>query len=347
MKPAASPASSRPSHGRPMASTASGPSTTGAATGLRRGEAVAKSGIGRRAPRASVLRRIAQRRIVRLPTASPGRRSSARRATARRRCSGRGGCAFRRARCVPARRPRSTRRSPSAWDAGGCRASPSPKASVERRPSAAMVTRRTNVSSSPTRDRPPRHRRSPPSETIARFALTPGSKTAPAADCLLEQRPVEVARGRSPGRAAVGVAGLHRDAAFARHEHAVDRQTVLDGASGEAEARSSASVPGLSVSPHSLSRGNRRDRSRRTRAPARARTVAATVPAGPAPTMRTSSSHDVTTRTLCTDHWRARLITSALFFDPNPRQLHSAASIDAGRAVVRDEIEVAGRIGIA
>src|SRR5437867_4072361 len=53
--------------------------------------------------------------------------------------------------------------------------------------------------------------------------------------------------------------------------------------------RRTASVPGLTVSPHSFSLGNLARSKRRTRAPARARTAAATEPAGPAPTIKTSS----------------------------------------------------------
>src|SRR4051812_5920185 len=51
---------------------------------------------------------------------------------------------------------------------------------------------------------------------------------------------------------------------------------------------SSASDPGFTVSPHSLSRGNRARSINRTRAPARARISAAMLPAGPAPTTTTS-----------------------------------------------------------
>src|SRR3954470_7450866 len=51
---------------------------------------------------------------------------------------------------------------------------------------------------------------------------------------------------------------------------------------------SSASDPGLTVSPHSLSRGNLARSINRTLAPARARISAAMLPAGPAPTTTTS-----------------------------------------------------------
>ena len=46
-------------------------------------------------------------------------------------------------------------------------------------------------------------------------------------------------------------------------------------------------------------------------------------------------------------HTHTLPITIALFFDPNPRQLHSAASTCAAPADVRDVVEVAVGIGIA
>src|SRR5205085_1335107 len=51
---------------------------------------------------------------------------------------------------------------------------------------------------------------------------------------------------------------------------------------------SSASEPGLTVSPHSLSRGKMARSTRRTRRPARASRIAVMLPAGQAPTMTTS-----------------------------------------------------------
>src|SRR5262249_28195752 len=54
--------------------------------------------------------------------------------------------------------------------------------------------------------------------------------------------------------------------------------------------RSRASAPGLTVSPHSLSRGNLARSRIVTRTPARASSVPAQAPAGPPPTIRTSGS---------------------------------------------------------
>ncbi len=103
-------------------------------------------------------------------------------------------------------------------------------------------------------------------------------------------------------------------------------------------ASSHATAPGFSVSPHNLSRGKSSRSMMRTRAPARASTSAAMEPAGPAPATMASSTIGSPasaacgpTRGLDSIHDRPR--TSALFFDPNPRQLHSAASTCADRAV--------------
>src|SRR4051812_25698053 len=56
---------------------------------------------------------------------------------------------------------------------------------------------------------------------------------------------------------------------------------------------SRASAPGLTVSPHNLSRGKTARSTIRTRTPACASTAPATLPAGPAPTIRTSTSMSV------------------------------------------------------
>ena len=100
-----------------------------------------------------------------------------------------------------------------------------------------------------------------------------------------------------------------------------------------------ASAPGLTVSPHSFCRGNRARSMSRTRTPARASTSAAMEPAGPAPQIKTSSARSKT-RILTTGRPNDRTTgplppalpsTIALFFDPNPRQLQSAASGCAAR----------------
>src|SRR5262245_8081023 len=90
------------------------------------------------------------------------------------------------------------------------------------------------------------------------------------------------------------------------------------------------SVPGLSESPHSLSRGKLARSTIRTRAPARASTVAAIAPAGPAPTTRTSSTGD---------YHRAVL-------RPEPEAIAERGA-DAGQtALIGYVVEVARRIGI-
>src|SRR5215470_16047577 len=106
-------------------------------------------------------------------------------------------------------------------------------------------------------------------------------------------------------------------------------------ASSDAAIRSRfriATVPGLTVSPHSLSRGNIARSTMRTRAPARARIVAATAPAGPAPTINTSAS-------AAANHHRA-----VLRAEP---EAVAERGLDGGRpSGVRDEIQVALRIRV-
>ena len=127
MKPAASPASSRPSIAAPRASTASGPSTTGGVDQSSAGEALAKQRIACELA-LEERGRIAEARRRRRRTAAPGRRWSARPAPARCRCSARAGCASRRRRTGSdgptvglgaERHSRSTRRWPTGAERSG------------------------------------------------------------------------------------------------------------------------------------------------------------------------------------------------------------------------------------
>src|SRR5215470_14857074 len=94
-----------------------------------------------------------------------------------------------------------------------------------------------------------------------------------------------------------------------------------------------ASVPGLTVSPHSLSRGKLARSIIRTRAPCRASNVAATAPAGPAPTMTTSTSGTA-------DDERAVLRAES--------ETVAERGVDlGGTSGVRNEVEIALRILIA
>src|SRR5215472_5684466 len=96
-------------------------------------------------------------------------------------------------------------------------------------------------------------------------------------------------------------------------------------------ARSRASVPGLIVSPHYLSRGNDARSTMRTRAPARASTRPAIDPAGPAPTISTSGSPND---------------DDAVLRSEPEAVAHRRA--DVGPApFVGNEIEIARRIGLA
>src|SRR3954469_3386384 len=96
-------------------------------------------------------------------------------------------------------------------------------------------------------------------------------------------------------------------------------------------ASSSASDPGLTVSPHSLSRGNVERSISRTVSPARASVSAAMLPAGPAPTMTTSVDAAKDQRRI-------------LGAEP---EAVAQGGVDLRLAgLPRNEIHVAGRIGI-
>ena len=121
------------------------------------------------------------------------------------------------------------------------------------------------------------------SSTIARLTATDGSNAAPAA--IAPARSAQSTSRRTSARP-------HRPPGYRPSMTTpcspVTRMPCTGSPRSSIDAerprrRSSASAPGLSVSPHSLSRGNAARSIRRTRAPARASTVAATAPAGPAP----------------------------------------------------------------
>src|SRR5262249_11854117 len=104
-------------------------------------------------------------------------------------------------------------------------------------------------------------------------------------------------------------------------------------------------VPGLTVSPHILSRGNVARSTIRTRTPARAKTVAATLPAGPAPTITTSS----TTARVAPPPLATRSPSHASHH--NGTVLRSEAETVAERGIdfgdaagIRDEVEIARRV---
>src|SRR5688572_29225003 len=101
------------------------------------------------------------------------------------------------------------------------------------------------------------------------------------------------------------------------------------------------SAPGFTVSPHSLSRGKRARSSTRTRTPERARTMAAIVPAGPAPLTSTSITDGFPRQTAgATEHDGAVLRAEAEAIAERRVDLDAAADVG-------DEVEIALRIGIA
>ena len=132
--------------------------------------------------------------------------------------------------------------------------------------------------------------------------LAPARSRPPAAAC------------RTPGAGLrpqpVGIPAVHRGLTRARHEHAADRHDL--SSTSPARAPEEPQGAGLTESPQSLSRGNPTRSTIVTATPARASTSAAMLrPARRRRPARRQAS--------CAPR------TMALFFDPNPRQLHSAA----------------------
>ena len=251
----------------------------------RRSRAPAKrsrSSGSRASSRVSSARGIAKRRVARPRRPHETDVGRGRRAPARRRCSGRAARASRQAttRLRARRRSRSRRRSPSGAAARDAAPGRAPNASVDRRPSAAMVTRAAQIALAAAdaddrrRDRST-SRRARRRRSRARTA-TPGSNCAPAAIACCSSSPVQIAARRARGRARRPDSGL-RPTRRARRSRACRRRAARGRRSAPASraAAARASVPGLTVSPHSLSRGNVARSTSRTRAPARARTVAA------------------------------------------------------------------------
>jgi hypothetical protein len=108
-------------------------------------------------------------------------------------------------------------------------------------------------------------------------------------DRILQEHPVKMAAQQGPARDALLVACLDRHPSLTRHAHTGDRHPHASIPDAIFRRRSSASVPGFTVSPHSLSRGNAlRSTMHIAHFRARASTVAATEPAGPPPTTNTS-----------------------------------------------------------
>ena len=195
---------------------------------------------------------------------------------------------------------------------------PAQDGAAHRRPAAALVDaagRRTRT----------------PSWNCAPAAI---GGVAPAAD----RARAASGRGR-PGRARSVPRTL--DAAVAGDQHARRADATPPRRRRAARARrAGASAPGLSVSPHSLSRGKRARSTSRTRAPARASRIAAIDPAGPAPAISTSTIASVRSRA------RPRRDDGAVL--RSEAEAVAERGFDLRRpARVGDEVEIAGRIGIA
>ena len=226
----------------------------------------------------------------------PGRRHEThvgrdRREAARRRCSGRARMCISPKRAWCLRLLRSTRRSPSAAaPAGGGRA-PARRRSSNRRPSAAMVTRaamrllagRARSTATPL-TMPPSDRRAL-ADRDARLEHGAGARL-----------PVEQRRSRGRARLTerpcmpAGIARLHArpSAAFARHDHAVDRKPAARQPAGETEPPQHGERAGIERVAAQLVARKRAaiDEAHARAGPREHRRGHA--PAGPAPTIRTS-----------------------------------------------------------
>src|SRR4051794_37108853 len=91
-----------------------------------------------------------------------------------------------------------------------------------------------------------------------------------------------------------------------------------------------ASAPGLTVSPHSLLRGNVARSTMQTRAPARAATRPAIAPAGPPPTTSTSGAAN----------------DEGAVLGAEPEAVAERRRDVGVTPLVRNEIEIAGRVGL-
>ncbi len=202
---------------------------------------------------------------------------------ARSRRTGERGCASRPGPTSPPRLTRTRRTPTGASGEAGC-SRPSARATAEARPSAAIVIAagmRMVASLAPRRaSTSPRTsgRRRRLVDAAARRTINPGSKRAPARiACSSSQASSTrrvIARPARPRRS-----GLRSTRPRPGHSHAGERPRRGRAARRRGQIdRAARRAPGLSVSPHSLSRGKSRDRqSRRARRRARA-TMPAIVP---------------------------------------------------------------------
>src|SRR5688572_4980777 len=94
-------------------------------------------------------------------------------------------------------------------------------------------------------------------------------------------------------------------------------------------------APGLSVSPHNLGLGKRARSKTRTRRPARDRTIAASDPAGPAPTITTSSMRALR----CAEDERGVL-------RPESEAVTQGRGGPRRTALQRQKVEIAVRVGV-
>ena len=214
---------------------------------------------------------------------------------------------------------------------------PSANASAERLPSAAMVmgasiskgARPRDVQDAPATNRPSR-----PSRTTGARATTSSLNSAPARAAALTSAQSRSSRGRVRPRTAPGYrASTTTPSPVTRiPSTGIPRFSTL---AARPSRRRTANAPGFNVSPHSLGLGNVARSIRQTRAPARASTVAATHPLGPAPITRTSIDTGLSLHSAYDDGAVLRAEAETV----------AQGSLDARRTPgVRHIVEVAGRI---
>ncbi len=164
---------------------------------------------------------------------------------------------------------------------------PSARASRDSRPSAAMTIRAACAHSPPVDP----FVTMPSTVCVVRRGaetVTPSSMAAPAVAACWTRYASSLLRGTDrPRRPSAYRPSIATAPGPVTRMPASGQPVATSGAIGITGA-SVARAPGLSVSPQSLWRGNVARSKTRTRTPARARIVAASAPAGPAPTMMTS-----------------------------------------------------------
>ena len=155
---------------------------------------------------------------------------------------------------------------------------------------------------------------------------TPCSTSTPAAAAASSRAASSVRRGSDRPTTASAVSACHTHARRACHDHARNGNACRRHHVEAEPLRGSPALQGSAYRRTACRAERARDRTGVRDTPALASTIPAMAPAGPPPQMSTSAMSAPGRLLQLT-----RPTTIALFFDPNPRQLQSAASICAGR----------------